>query len=212
MNSRPIRIVLVDDHTVVRESLALFLGRATDLELVGSVGDGHAALEVVATTRPDVVIVDLRLPGMDGITLIERLRVQTPATRVLVLTAHTGDEAIRAALRSGADAFILKSAPGDELLAAIRQIRGGRVRLSSEAALLLAASEGMASLSSRELEVLRLAADGCSNKRIGAELALSENTVKNHMKTILQKLHAEDRTGAVVTALRRGIIGLDDER
>jgi DNA-binding NarL/FixJ family response regulator len=201
--------MIVDDHALVREGLGLLLAKAHDLEIVASVGEAHAALTTLGSARPDVVIVDLRLPGMDGTTLIARLRTQAPAVRVLALSANTGDEAIRGALRAGADGFVLKSAPGFELIEAIRQLRGGRVHLGTAAAVLLAKGEGMTPLTEREIEVLRLAASGASNKQIGAQLALAENTVKNHMKSILQKLHAGDRTGSVVAALRRGIIELD---
>jgi DNA-binding NarL/FixJ family response regulator len=176
--------------------------------VVASVGDAPAALEAVTRARPDVVVLDLRMPGMDGIELCRQLRRTSGYIKVIVLSANTGDEAIRSALRAGAEGFVLKSAPGRELVEAIRQVRTGHLRLSPEVSVLLAAAEALTPLSGRELEILRLAARGASNKEIGANLSLAENTVKNHMKSILHKLKVADRTGSVVAAIRRGLIDL----
>jgi two-component system, NarL family, response regulator len=208
MNQRPIRVMIVDDHALVREGIALLLGKQPDLQVVASLGDARAALEAVASTLPDVVVLDLRMPDMDGLAFLKQLGADSPRTKVIVLSAQTGDESIRSALRAGANGFVLKSAPGRELVEAIRQSLAGRPRLSQQVAVLLAEAETSCPLSGREIEVLRLAAAGASNKEIAARLALAENTVKNHIKNLLQKLNVGDRTACVTTAIRRGIIDL----
>jgi DNA-binding NarL/FixJ family response regulator len=144
------------------------------------------------------------------VALIERLRVEAPAAKILVLSGQTGDEALRRALLAGALGIVLKSEPGQALVEAVRKVMIGRVPLSAQAAVLLAAGQGRTPLSEREIEVLQLAAEGAANKQIAERLGLAENTVKNHMKAILKKLEAADRTGGVVAAIRRGIIQLEN--
>jgi two-component system, NarL family, response regulator len=204
-----LRIMIVDDHAVVREGLEAVIARQADMTVVASLGSGQEALAVLAQAAPDVVLLDLRMPEVDGLAVLEALRVRQPQLRVLMLSGQTGDEAIFQALSRGAAGYVSKAAPSAELLDAIRQAKHGRVRPSADVAERLAERSLREPLSDREIEVLRHAAEGESNKEIGVALGLAENTVKNHIKNIMLKLHAADRTEAVTLALRRGIIDLD---
>jgi DNA-binding NarL/FixJ family response regulator len=205
---RPIRIMLVDDHDLVREGVAALLANHSDLELVASVADGAAALQAVNCAQPDVVLLDMRMPRGDGLAVLRNLRARHPGVHVVVLSADSGDVTIRRALNEGAAGYLLKSAPGREVVEAIRRCTQGRLLPSPEVARLLGEGESYDQLSGREIDVLQRAATGQANKRIAAGLGLTENTVKNHIKSILQKLQVRDRTASVTTALRRGIIQL----
>ncbi len=206
----PIRIVIVDDHTVVREGIAAVLARLDDMEVVASVSSGKEALAIVGSVRPDLVLLDMRMPDMDGIAVLEALREQHPRVKVVMLSGQSGDETIYQALSRGASGYLLKSAKITELAEGIRQAMLGRLPPSPEVAGRLAERIFYTALSDREIEVLRHAATGASNKEIAAALGLAENTVKNHIKSLMVKLQATDRTQAVTTALRRGVIDISD--
>jgi two-component system, NarL family, response regulator len=206
-----LRIMIVDDHEVVREGLEAVIARQPDMTVVASVGNGQDALGALAQAAPDVVLLDLRMPQMDGMAVLEALRARQPQLKVLMLSAQTGDEAIFQALNRGAAGYVSKAAPSSDLVDGIRQAMRGRVKPSPDVAERLAERALREPLSGREIEVLRRVAHGESNREIGAALGLAENTVKNHIKNIMLKLEAADRTEAVTVALRRGIIGLDEE-
>jgi len=211
VTTRPrIRVLLVDDHAVVREGIEAVLSRQTDMQVVGSVASGREALAAVEDSKPDVVMLDVRMPEMDGLAVLESLRARHPRLKVVMLSGKTGDESIHQALSRGAAGYLLKSAKAAELADGIRQAMQGRLRPSPEVALRLADRAFYTGLSPREIEVLRHAAAGESNKEIADALGLSENTIKNHLKNIMMKLQAPDRTAAVTTALRRGIIDIGD--
>lgn len=208
-----IRVLLVDDHAVVRQGLRLFLGTQPDIEVVGEAADGREALARVAELRPDVVLMDLVLPGLDGIRATEEICRRHPGVRVLVLTSFSEQERVVPALQAGAVGYLLKDVGPDDLARAIRDACAGRVRLHPEAARQLVArvadpgggGQPVEELTPREREVLRLIARGRSNKEIAAELGIAEKTVKTHVSNILGKLGLQDRTQAAVYAVRQGL-------
>lgn len=204
----PIRVLVVDDHPMLRTGLAETIAAQPDMQLAGEAGDGHAAVRVYAACRPDVTVMDIAMPDMCGVTALQAIRRDFPHARVLMLTTYKGDAQIRRALQAGAAGFLLKSSMRKELLDAIRAVHAGVRHVPSEIAMELAAHMGDAMLSERETEVLRCAAAGNSNKRIALQLTIAEETVKAHMRTILSKLGANDRTHAVTLALRRGFLSL----
>jgi DNA-binding NarL/FixJ family response regulator len=209
----PVRVLLVDDQALFREALATLLEVHPDVEVVGEAGDGAAALDRVAEVRPDVVLMDLHMPVLDGIAATRRLRVEHPEVRVLALTTFDDDEDVFAALRGGAVGYLLKDVSGDRLVEALlAAARGESVLQPSVAAKVVARFARLPEddaprpqplvvpLSERELEVLRLLADGRSNREIAAALFLAEGTVKNHVTNVLAKLGARDRTQAALRA------------
>lgn len=202
------RVLIVDDHPVVREGLRAVLDLRPDCEVVGEAADGEAALVDYARLQPDVVVMDLRLPGASGIATIQELRRRDPKARVLVLTSFGGDAEIQRALDAGALGVVLKGAPSREVAEAIRRVHGGELSISEDARAELRSGEGLSALTRRELEVLALVAEGLRNREIADELGLSPSTVKVHVNKILEKLEAQDRTEAVTRALRRGLIAL----
>jgi DNA-binding NarL/FixJ family response regulator len=207
----PIRIVIVDDHPVVRDGLRGMLDGQTDLEVVGEAGDGEQALAVVAATSPDVVLMDLRMPRMDGVESITRLAVTHPDSRILVLTTYDADHDITRAVEAGAAGVLLKDAPRDELFRAVRATaRGETVLAASVMARLVGRLRAapMETPTERELEVLSLVARGLTNRAIGRQLAISEATVKTHLVHAFGKLGVTDRTAAVTAAMERGLIRL----
>lgn len=204
-----IRLVIADDHPVVREGLAAMCNRRPDLTVVAEADNGEQAVAVVLEHRPDVVLMDLRMPVLGGVDAIGKIRVEWPEARILVMTTFDGDEDIFRALQAGARAYLLKDTPREEIVDAIRAVHAGQKRIPPEIASKLADRLTAESLTERELAVLRQIVAGQSNKQIGAALGIAEGTVKVHVNNLLGKLGVEDRTQAVTEALRRGIVHLD---
>lgn len=205
----PIRLLIADDHPVVREGLAAMLNRRADLSVVGEASNGREAVELYRREKPDVTLMDLRMPEMGGVEAITTLRAEFPHARFIVLTTYEGDEDIARALKAGAQAYLLKDTPRDELLDAIRAVHAGRKRIAPEMAAKLADRLITPELTEREMDVLKLVVAGRSNKEIGAALTITEGTVKVHVNNLLGKLGVSDRTQAVTEALRRGLVHLD---
>jgi DNA-binding NarL/FixJ family response regulator len=208
MSTSSIRILSVDDHPLLQEGIAAMIRSQPDMELVGEARSGRDALQKFRETTPDVTLMDLRLPDMNGIDTLIAIRGEFPEARLIMLTTFEGDVDIQRALEAGARGYVLKSMPPQELVGVIRQVHAGKKRIPSEVAARLAEHLGEEDLTPREMEVLRHAADGKRNRDIGEKLFISEETVKVHVKHIMEKLGASDRTQAVAIALRRGIIQL----
>lgn len=213
------RIVIADDHTLVREGTRSILERADDLEVVGEAADGEAALALVERDRPHVAIIDIAMPGLNGIDTTRAIKRRWPRVAVLVLTIHDEDAYVLAMLEAGAAGYLLKDVPGDELVRAVRAVRDGESILHPRvtAAVMrrlrtdgVALGSGDVALTPRELEVLRCAARGISNKEVAAELAVSPRTVQVHLGSVFRKLDVASRTEAVIQALRRDLVRLED--
>jgi two-component system NarL family response regulator len=204
-----IRILIADDHTFFLDGLEANLEAEADFEIVARASDGREAVEQAARLRPDVALVDLRMPGMGGVDAIREMAVSAPETRVVVLTTFDVDEEIFRALKAGAKAYLLKDVFREELVAAIRAVAAGRRHLPLAVAERLAERAVAEELTPREIDVLRLVARGQSNREIGDALEIAEATVKAHLTSIFDKLAAKDRTHAVMIALRRGLIRID---
>jgi len=211
-----IRVMIVDDHPVVREGLAAMLDRQEGMKVVAEAADGAAAVQNAAQSNPDVILMDLRMPIMDGVEAMRRIGEQMPSVRFIVLTTYDNDEYIFKGIEAGARAYLLKDSPREELFRAIRAVHRGESLIQPSVAskvldrfaTLSRQSQTPELLSERELGVLRLMATGAANKTIAAELCISESTVKTHVQSIFQKLGVNDRTEAVTHALQRGIISL----
>lgn len=210
MKAKAIDILVVDDHFMVRMGLSASIDAEADMRVVAEAADADAALRACRRHRPDVVLMDLRLPGTDGIEATAALLREEPEARVLMLSTHSAQEEVYRSLQAGARGYILKSAMREELLHAIREVFEGRQYLDPAVGPLLADRLSHRGLTSRELEVLRLVADGLGNKEIAAVLNIAEVTVKLHVSHVLEKLGVKDRTQAATTALQRGIIRLDE--
>ena len=200
-----IRILTVDDHQLLREGIAAVLEGQPDMVLIGQASNGREAIQSFRQHRPDVTLMDLRMPDMSGIEAITAIRTEFPNARIIVLTTYAGDVLAAGALKAGASGYLLKNLVRKELLETIRVVHAGKRRVPPEIATEIAEHVADDALTEREIEVLRRVAAGKSNKVIAAELDISEGTVKTHMKSILPKLDASDRTHAVMIALKRGI-------
>jgi DNA-binding NarL/FixJ family response regulator len=198
----------VDDHPLLRDGLAALIGNEQDMELIAEASNGREALALFRQHKPDITLMDLQMPEMNGIDAIGAIRGEFPDARVIVLTTHPGDVQVSRALKAGARAYLMKSNLRKELLETIRAVHAGQKRLSSEAASQIAEHATDGALTPREIDVLRLVAAGNGNKEIGVHLLLTEVTIKSHLKNILSKLGANDRTHAVAIAVKRGIIDL----
>ena len=204
-----IKILLADDHVVVREGLAAIIAMEPDMSVVGQASDGREVVDLFKRFKPDITLMDLRMPNMDGVDAIATIREADPNARIIVLTTYDGDEDIYRGLRAGAKAYLLKAGPRDELLDAIRAVNAGQTRIPAGIAAKLVTRMSGRELTARELEVLQLMAAGKSNLEIGTDLFVTESTVKAHVNSILSKLGVTDRTQAVTAALRRGLVRLD---
>ncbi len=208
-----IRLLIVDDHPVVRDGLRGMLERQPDFEVVGEAGDGREAVSLVERLKPDIVLMDLKMPVMDGVTALGEIKVHSPQVQVLVLTTYDSDADILPAIEAGAAGYLLKDSSRDDLYDGIRAAaRGETVLAPAVAARLVGRMRAPAEeqLSSREVEVLQLVAEGESNSEIAAQLHISQATVKSHLVNIFGKLGVSDRTAAVTAALRKGILRLDE--
>lgn len=208
IQDRPIRVLVVDDHPLMRGGIAGEINAQRDMKIVAEAEDGNAALSLFRKYQPDVTLMDLKMPGMNGIDTLKAIRAEFHHARVIVLTTFTGDIQASRAFQAGAVGFLLKDTLRSELVNTIRLIHAGGRRVPLEVAEKMSEYAGGDALSEREIDVLRNVARGRSNKIIAAELDISEFTVKNHMKSILSKLNADDRTHAVTIALKRGYIDL----
>ncbi len=205
---KPIRVLTVDDHALLRKGIRALIGVESDMQLVAEASTGRQAIEEFRAHQPDVTLMDLQMPDMNGIEAIIAIRGEFPEARIIVLSTYSGDVQVTRALKAGARGYLLKANVNKELLATIRAVHAGQKRIPPEVASALAEHTGEEQLSEREIEVLRLVAAGNANKEIAAQLELAEDTVKRHVTNILSKLAANDRTHAVTIALKRGIIEL----
>jgi DNA-binding NarL/FixJ family response regulator len=202
----PIRILTVEDHPVFRQGLTTIIESESDMRLVGQATNAAEAIAEFRLHRPDITLMDLRLPGANGTDTLIAIRGEYPQARIIMLTTADGDVDIQRAMRAGAWGYVLKSTPQQELLKVVRSVHAGRRQVPPEVAALLAEHLGKEDLTARELEVLRLIRDGYRNKQIADQLAIAETTVSFHIKNLVDKLGANDRTHAVTIALRRGLL------
>jgi DNA-binding NarL/FixJ family response regulator len=198
----------VDDHPLLRDGISALIGNQTDMELVAEASTGREAIDLFRKHRPDITLMDLQMPEMSGIDAISAIRGEFSDARIIMLTTHAGDVQVSRALKAGARAYLLKGLLRKELLETIRAVYAGHKRVCSEIAAEIAEHATDDALTPREVDVLRLVAKGNANKAVGARLSLTEETVKSHIRSILAKLGANDRTHAVAIALKRGIIEL----
>jgi len=208
MNDPTIRVLVVDDHPVLRDGLAAILGNQTDMTMVGEARDGNEAIERFRALRPDVTLMDLQMPGTNGVDAIVAIRAEHPGARIIVLTTYSGDVQAVRALKAGAAGYLLKSSLRTELIDAIHNVHRGQRHVHRDIADEIAIHVVDEALTEREIAILRLVSIGKANKQVAAELGLSEETIKGHMKSIFSKLDVADRTHAVTVAARRGIIEL----
>jgi DNA-binding NarL/FixJ family response regulator len=202
-----IRILCVDDHPVLREGVAAMIDTQSDMLLVGEASGGEEAVAKFRALLPDVTLMDLQMPGMDGFAAIQAIRAELPTAKIVVFTTFEGDAQAARALRSGAAGYLLKSTLRRDLLNTIRSVYAGRRHVPAEIAQEIALHSAEKQLTERELRILKLVSDGYSNKAIARQLGLAEDTVKAHLKRVFSKLGVDDRTHAVTTAIRRGILG-----
>lgn len=207
-NPKLIRVLTVDDHPLLREGITALVNAESDMKLVAEAADGLEAVAQFRVHRPDVTLMDIQMPGLNGVEAISQIRSEFPGARIIVLTTYSGDAQVVAALRAGARAFILKGQVHRELLETIRAVNAGQKRIPPEIAAELAQHVADDELTPREIDVLRLIATGNANKQIADQLSIGEATVKSHVTNILSKLGANDRAHAVTIGLKRGIIEL----
>jgi DNA-binding NarL/FixJ family response regulator len=206
--TRVIRILSADDHPLLRSGIGSLIATQADMELVGEASTGKESVQLHREVRPDVTLMDLQMPDMSGLDAIIAIRSEDPTARIIVLTTYSGDVLAQRALKAGAQAYVLKSLVRTEILNTIRVVYEGDKRVQADVAAEIAKHLSDAALTTREIEVLGLVASGCANKEISARLTINEETTKSHIKNILAKLGAKDRTHAVALGLRRGIIVL----
>jgi two-component system, NarL family, response regulator len=209
VNENPIRVLLADDHVVVRMGLRSMVESDSAMLVVGEAANGEEALEQYRQLKPDVVLMDLRMPRVGGVEAISAICAEDPRAHILVLTTYDGDESIYQALKSGAHGYLLKDVAKEEFILAVKKVAQGEYYLPQAVAARLAKRVSAGDLSQREMDVLKLIVNGQSNKEIADSLGLSESTVKNHVNSILAKLQVKDRTQAATTALKRGMVTLD---
>jgi DNA-binding NarL/FixJ family response regulator len=205
----PIRVLCADDHPLVRKGIASILANETDVVLVGEAGSGEEAVEQFRKLKPDVVLMDLRMPDMNGIEATRIIRAEAPETKIIALTSYDGDQDIYRAIEAGVRGYILKEMVHTEVLRAIRTVHSGKRLMPAEVAERLSEYFPQMALTPREVEVLRLVAKGMANKEIAHQLGTASGTIKMHIQNILAKLDASDRTHAVTIALERGILHLE---
>ena len=205
-DASPIRILVVDDHPVVREGVAALVGGQPDMSIVGQASNGREAIQQFRAHHPDVVLMDLQMPEMNGLDAMIAIRDEAPEARVIVLTTYAGDSQVLRAIKAGARGYLLKGALHKELLETIRAVHAAKKTISAEASYELAEHATDDALTPAEVRVLRLIADGNANKEIAEQLSVSEETVKGQVRNILSKLGAKDRTHAAMIGLKRGII------
>ena len=206
--SNPIRILVAEDHLVARVGVSTIVNMQPDMTVVAEAANGIQAVELFRQHRPDIALLDLRMPGMTGVEAAAAIRKEFPKARMIALTTYGGDEDIRRALAAGVQAYLTKDVLHDELLKAIRAVHAGQTYLPASVAAALAAQMPRPDLSAREVQVLELIVRGLANKQIAYSLSIAEHTVKNHVKNILSKLGVQDRTQAATAAIQRGIIHL----
>lgn len=209
MAEKIIRILVADDHPIVRDGLNAVINDQADMEVVAEACNGQKAIELALLHRPDVMLIDLRMPKVSGLEAIRKIQADWPEARFIILTTYDNEEDIYMALKAGAQSYLLKGVAREELLDTIRAVHAGNKRLPPRVAAKLAERITASELTERELEVLKLIAAGQSNKEIGRSLSITEGTVKAHINSILGKLEVNDRTQAVTKAIRRGIVDLD---
>ena len=201
-----IRVLIADDHVAVREGLAAMIGRQADTMVVGEAANGREAVELWQKHRPDVTLLDLRMPVLDGVSAISEIHHQDASARIIILTTFDSDSEIAGAIKAGAKGYLLKDAPREELFDCIRKVHAGETCIPPSLVAKLAAGVSSEALTSRELDVLTLLARGKSNKEIGGNLYISETTVKSHLRSVFTKLNVVSRTEAIAVATRRGLL------
>jgi two-component system NarL family response regulator len=209
-SNQPIRVLIADDHPVVRAGLTSMLGTQTELEIVGSAASGEEALAKLGQAKPDVLLLDLRMHGLSGVETLLAMKRAADETRVIILTSFETDEDIYRAVQAGAQGYLLKDTSLKEMVTAIRTVHAGKRYIPQDIAARLADRMMRTDLTPREVEILKLLSKGPTNKQIGHALGISENTVKNHVNSIIEKLEVSDRTEAVTTAIQRGLLSVDD--
>ncbi len=209
MPNTPIRVLLVDDHPMIRAGLTATLGPEPDMEVVGSAANGREGIDKYRQHRPDITLMDLKMPDMGGVEAIRTIRAEFPSARIIVLSTYQGDEDIYRALEAGAVTYLLKDMIAEKMTDVIREVAGGGRPILPEVAQRLTERMFQAALTNREVDVLQLVARGMRNKEIAGELKISDETVQGHVKNILAKLSVHDRTEAVAVAIRRGIVHLN---
>jgi DNA-binding NarL/FixJ family response regulator len=220
--THPIRILIADDHTMVRQGLSQLCNAETDMEVIGQAADGQEACRMASLVEPDVVVMDINMPVLDGVQATRYITKENPEIGVIILTMYRQDQHVFEAIKAGARAYLLKDADSDELLRAIRAVADGEALLDSSIALKMmdefrrlqgdpVGADGITHLTERELDILRLVAQGLENIEIGDQLGLSEKTIRNRLTTIFEKLHVNNRIQAALYALRQGLVSLDEE-